>query len=667
MARGVFTKEEYKELVAQASRHDQLYYQQSAPVISDYEYDLLVKEIEKIEKQYPEWIEKTPFIETITTDSTGHFKTVAHKQPMLSLANSYSEEEVEAFIHRMEKLTEKEQNSFNVELKMDGVALSVIYEDGVFVCAVTRGNGKEGDDVTENAKGIENLPHQLACEHKGVLEFRGEVYLPIAQFERLNKERALEGLELYANPRNAASGSLKLQDPIASKKRGLKIMLYDIATPPKELKMQSEIAPYLQKFGLPVLSKEFTHRAHSTKEILEFAKKIEGRRRSLPFEIDGIVVKMDDLDDRSVIGATNKSPRWAIAYKFAAEQAQTVIESICVQVGRTGVLTPVANLKPVLLSGSTISRATLHNQDEITRKDIREGDTVIIEKGGDVIPKVVSVVIIPGKHRRPKWSFPTTCPYCASAVIQNEGQVALRCKAGEKCSGQYIARMKHFVSKGAMNIENMGIKVIEKLYALGLLNNLPSIYRLRPIDLEGVEGFKQRSIEVLIENIETSKDVELSRFIFALGIPFVGIVAAKVIAELVKDVQGLLTASYEELIQLEGVGEKVASSIVEFVRNSSHIDEIKEFIRLGIHTRKISEKLQGHEFSGKSFVVTGTLEEFDRTRAKEAIESCGGKVSSSLSKLTDYLLLGKNPGSKYNKALKLNIKILTESDFKGKL
>jgi DNA ligase (NAD+) len=376
---------------------------------------------------------------------------------------------------------------------------------------------------------------------------------------------------------------------------------------------------------------------------------------------------MDDLDDRSVIGATNKSPRWAIAYKFAPEQAQTVIESICVQVGRTGVLTPVANLKPVLLSGSTISRATLHNQDEISRKDIREGDLVIIEKGGDVIPKVVSVIIVPGKHRQPKWSFPTQCPYCASEVIQKEGQVALRCKAGEKCSGQYIARMKHFVSKGAMNIENMGIKVIEKLYGLGLLDDLPSIYRLRPIDLEGVEGFKQRSIQALIENIETSKEVELARFIFALGIPFVGIVAAKVIADRVKDVQGLLAVSYEELIQLEGVGEKVASSIVEFVRNSSHIDEIKEFMRLGIHTKTILEKVQGHEFSGKSFVVTGTLEEFDRTQAKEAIESCGGKVSSSLSKLTDYLLLGKNPGSKYNKALKLNIKILTESDFKGKL
>ena len=667
MSKGVFTKEDYKKLVKEAAYHDTLYYQQAAPEISDYEYDLLIKEIEKIEKTHPEWLDKISSAQTIGSDSTGHFKTVLHKHPMLSLSNTYCEEEVEAFIHRMEKLTEKERIAFNVELKMDGVALSVIYEDGVLSRAVTRGNGKEGDDVTENAKGIKNLPHALSQSYKGILEFRGEVYLPIAEFVRLNSERSLEGLELYANPRNAASGSLKLLDSTASKKRGLEIMLYDVTTPPKEVKMQSEIAPYLRTFGLPVLSKDFTHRAHSAKEILAFANKVEEKRSTLPFEIDGIVVKMDDLDDRSVIGATNKSPRWAIAYKFAAEQAETVIESICVQVGRTGVLTPVANLRPVLLSGSTISRATLHNQDEIDRKDIREKDTVIIEKGGDVIPKIVSVVITPGKRREPKWSIPSRCPYCGSDVIQKEGEVAVRCKAGEKCSGQYIARIKHFVAKGAMNIEDMGIKIIERLYSLGLLEELTSIYRLQPSDLQGLEGFGDRSIEVLITNIKASKDVELYRFIFALGIPFVGVVAAGVVADAVKNIEGLLSVTYETLIALEGIGEKVTDSIIHFVQDPFHSREIREFMDLGITPKEIVEKRHGHLFSGKTCVITGTLENYDRSQAKEAIESCGGKVTSSLSKLTDYLLLGKNPGSKYNKAIKLNIEILTEEAFKGML
>jgi DNA ligase (NAD+) len=470
---------------------------------------------------------------------------------------------------------------------------------------------------------------------------------------------------LYANPRNAASGSLKLLNPAESKKRGLEIVIYDLLNPPKNIHFQSEIAPYLKDFGLPVFLNKWTQKAYSAQEILSFAHLVENMRSALPFQIDGVVIKLDDLDLRSSMGSTHKSPRWAVAYKFSPEQAETVIEKISIQVGRTGVLTPVAHLKPVLLSGSTISRATLHNQDEIDRKDIREGDQVIIEKGGDVIPKIVSVVINPQKVRGKKWHFPTTCPYCGSALVHNEGQVAIRCGAKQNCSGQYIARIKHFVSKGAMNIETFGVKVVEQLYEAKLLQSLTDIYRLKASDLNDLEGFGQKSIHLLLTHIEKSKDCELYRFIFALGIPFVGVVAAKAISEKVKSIDQLLDVSYDDLIGIEGVGEKVAESILNYVQDKSNCEEIKTFMKLGISPREIVEKRKDHPFSGRQFVITGTLENYDRTEVKELIESLGGKVLSTLSKQTEYLLLGKNPGSKYKKALELNVKILTEEAFKG--
>ncbi|MCH9621532.1 MAG: DNA ligase [Chlamydiia bacterium] len=663
MSKSVFSKNDYKKLIEEVKKHDKLYYQKSKPEISDYQYDMLVKEVEKIEKKHPEWIDGISPTKSIATDASGHFKTVNHKYPMLSLANTYSEEDLQAFIDRMEKLTEHSDLSFNVELKMDGVALSVIYEDGELIRAVTRGNGQRGDDVTQNAYGIHNLPHKLKEKHKGILELRGEVYLPLKEFKRLNRDREDAGLDLYANPRNAASGSLKLIDAEVSASRGLNVLLYDLANPPKEIKLQSKIAPYLRKLGLPVLAKELSHTAKSAKSILDFAHQIEQKRSSLPFEIDGIVVKVDDLDERSTLGATNKSPRWAVAYKFAAEQAETQIESISVQVGRTGVLTPVANLKPVTVSGSLISRATLHNQDEIDRKDIREHDYVIIEKGGDVIPKVVSVVQKSGK-RSPKWLMPTKCPHCGSDVVKKEGEVAVRCKAGTKCTGQYISRIKHFIAKGAMNIENFGIKVIERFYELGFLETLTDIYRIKRDDIIDLEGFGERSVTVLLSNIEKSKDCELYRFIFGLGIPFIGVVAAKVIAEHVQDIETLVNVTHEELIELEGIGEKVADSVIDYFDNEIHVEEINDFLSLGVNPKPPVKKKKGHIFSEKTFVITGTLEEYSRTEAKEIIESLGGKVTSSISKLTDYLLLGKNPGSKYNKALKLDVLILKEQDFK---
>lgn len=663
MIKSMSTKNAYKKLIKEIQKNDKLYYQDAAPIISDYAYDQLVKEAEEIERLHPEWVESTSPTKNIQTDATGKFKTVTHRHRMLSLTNTYAEEELEAFINRMEKLTEKKNLVFNVELKMDGIALSVIYKNGILERAVTRGDGRKGDDVTNNALAISNLPHKLKGNYDGTLELRGEVYLPLKEFQRLNEEREEKGLELYANPRNAASGSLKLLDANISKTRGLQIVLYDWTNTPSEISMQSQIAPFLKQLGLPVFSSTFTHSAKSSKEILSFAHSIEKKRHSLPFEIDGIVVKVNDLEERVSIGATNKSPRWAVAYKFAAEQAETQIESISVQVGRTGVLTPVANLIPVKLSGSTISRATLHNQDEIDRKDIREKDYVIIEKGGDVIPKVVSVVKKAGKKRSSKWSIPDQCPNCGGSVLQREGEVAIRCAAGAKCSGQYLGRIKHFISKGAMNIENFGVKVMERFHSLGFLETLPDIYRIQEEDLRDLEGFGSRSIEVLLDNIEKSKEPELYRFIFSLGIPYVGIVAAQLIADYVGNVDALIEIEKEELLNLEGIGEKIADSVVEYFSEQNNVDEVEELLELGICPKPPIEKEKNHPFSKKTFVVTGTLEEYGRSEIKELIEKRGGKVTSSVSKLTDYLLLGENPGSKYEKAIKLKVKVLNEKEF----
>lgn len=663
--KAAISKKEYEKLVKEIQKHDKLYYQKSSPEISDYDYDHLVKKVEEIEKDHPEWVDASSPTKNISTDSSGKFKTVIHNHPMLSLTNTYSLEEVEAFITRMKKHTEKEEEQFHVELKMDGVALSVIYKDGVLHRACTRGDGRKGDDVTANAFGIQNLPKKLQKAHKGTLELRGEVYLPLSEFRRLNKEREDLGLELYANPRNAASGSLKLLDSALSKKRGLMIMLYDMVKGKEPISNQSEISSYLESYGLPVLKEKYSHTAMSAEEILSFAKEIEEIRFELPFEIDGIVIKIDDLEQRDEIGATNKSPRWAAAYKFAAEQAETMIESITVGIGRTGVLTPVANLKPVKLSGSVISRATLHNQDEIDRKDIREHDRVIIEKGGDVIPKVVKVIIDPKIKRSPKWNMPTSCPHCGATVMQNPGEVAFRCSAKEKCGGQYIRRIKHFVAKGAMNIENLGTKVVDRFYELGYLETLTDIYRISREDLEGLEGFKDRSISVLLENIEKSKEPELFRFIFALAIPFVGIVAAKVIAEHIQTIDKIFSLTKEELVGLDGIGEKLADSVIEFTSSIEHREEIKEFLSLGVSPLPIEEKIESKVFSKKTFVITGTLEKYGRSEAKGLIEQRGGKVTSAISKNTDYLLLGKNPGSKYEKAKKLDVDIIHEGDLEN--
>lgn len=657
------TREEYAKLVEEAKKHDALYYVEAKPLISDYEYDRLIKSIEGIEKDHPEWILSSSPTQNVSSDIQSGFKQVEHVRPMLSLMNTYSEEEVSDFVKRMEKILGKTDFAFMAELKIDGIALSLRYEKGKFVRAVTRGDGKKGDDVTENVRTIITLPHELkGDEIPDVLELRGEVFMPLSVFHQLNREKEEAGDDVYANPRNAAAGSLKLLDPNETRERGLAVIVYDIVD--SELKRQSEVGAYLKRFGLPVFLDGQSSLCKNVSEILHFAKEVEEKRALFLFEIDGIVIKFDELAKRDEIGFTGKSPRWAVAYKFAPEQAITKIEDITVQVGRTGVLTPVAELKPVKLAGSTISRATLHNQDEIDRKDIRIGDTVIIEKGGDVIPKVVSVDFTKRLIDSVKWSMPLHCPSCHAKTIHIEGEVAVRC-VNPSCGAKNLKKITFFAAKDAMDIDHLGEKVIEKLVNKGFVKTISDIYGLTKEQLEEVEGFKEKSVKNVLESIEKSKETTLARFIFALGIKHIGEIAAEAIADTVLDVDGFLVLTEEKLLAIEGIGKIVSESVMQFLSQKENVEEIHRLIKLGVKPK--GRKKIDHPFSGKTFVLTGTLKQFGRSEAAELIKERGGKVSNSVGPGTDYLIVGEEAGSKLEKAKKLGVTILNELQFSASL
>jgi len=661
-------KKEYLKLLQEIQKHNRLYFDESTPEISDYAYDLLVKKVEEIEEAHPDWVpEETP-TQQVSEKPTKGFSQVEHEVPMLSLANTYSKEEVADFVKRVHKLLEREEVEFCVELKMDGVALSVRYEKGQLTRAVSRGNGRKGDDITRNVKTIRTLPHVLkGKEVPEALEVRGEVFIAKDDFALLNEEREEAGLVTWANPRNATAGSLKLLDPIEVARRPLAIVCYNAITGEKRLQTQSEVHHFLKELGLPVGKGNHFAVCKTIDDIFAFAKRIEKERHQLPFEIDGIVIKVNTLKDHDRMGATGKSPRWAAAYKFAPEQAETVIREITVQVGRTGVLTPVAELEPVLLAGSTISRATLHNEEEVMRKDIRIGDAVIIEKGGDVIPKVVRVLTEKRPSGAREWRMPTQCPVCHTVVKRHEGEVAVRCPNRTGCAGQNLRRMAFFVSKKAMDIDHLGPEVVKKLIEYGFVKSLPDLYRLKEEQLLQIEGFKEKSVHNLLESIEKSKKVPLARFIFALGIPFVGEGTAQLLVEVASSIEKLKEMSYEEFVEIDGVGEKVATALVTFFQDPMHLKEIEELFDLGMAIEKGKEKIEGHAFEGKTFVLTGSLEHFSRTKAANLIKERGGKVASSVSKKTDFVLVGDDPGSKYEKAQKLGIPILDEALFKKQL
>lgn len=664
------TKREYYDLIDEVRKHDIYYFVHAKPIITDYEYDQLVKKIEAIEKQHPDWISPSSPTQRVGEALTKGFKQAEHTVPMLSLANTYSKEELEDFIKRVQKLLGHSRVHFCAELKMDGVAVTVRYENGKYVQALTRGDGRKGDDITANLRTVRSVPMELSGSHfPETLEVRGEVFMTHRVFQALNKEKQEAGEELYANPRNAAAGSLKLLSPKEVSLRKLSAVFYGVADendPPEPT--QHECHQYLKKIGLPVFDETLRERCNDIDDILKFAGKIEDKRHKLPYDIDGIVVKVDELKYHDQLGVTGKSPRWAVAYKFAPEQASTRINDITIQVGRTGVLTPVAELEPVHLAGSTISRATLHNQEEVERKDVRIGDMAIIEKGGDVIPKVVEV----DKRRRPHdsrpWKMPKTCPSCGMRVVHSEDEVAVRCPNASHCPEQQMRRLAYFASKDAMDIEHLGEKVVEQLFQKKLVQRLSDVFALTKEDLAKLDGFKEKSVQNLYESIDRSRHVTLARFILALGIKYVGEGVAELLAEHVEDIDALAKMSAEELKEIPGIGDKIADSVVEYFKEPAHLKEIHLLLKHGVKPQAMKlKRRKDHAFSGKTFVLTGALQKHTRDEAARLIKERGGKVTGSVSKNTDYLVVGEDPGSKLDKARELDVAILTEEQFEKKL
>ncbi len=654
------TKHDYEELCKKIWHHNYKYYIEHAPEISDRQFDQLLAQIEEIEQKHPDWVTPGSPTQRVNETPTEGFQTIQHNAPMLSLANTYSIEELSEYIQRMHRLTERAKLAFSVELKMDGLAISATYKEGIFVQGATRGDGVKGDNITGNMRTIRNLPLQLYGKVPADLTVRGEVYMPKDRFAELNAKRVEQGLELWANPRNAAAGSLKLLDAKETALRPLAVVFYSVV--PSSLSSQFETHQFMHDLGLPTLS----HRrlCHNLEEIMQFAAEVEQARPTLPYQIDGIVIKLDEIRLQDQLGVTGKSPRWAVAYKFAAEQATTSVRDIIVQVGRTGVLTPVAELDPVLLAGSTIARATLHNEEEIRRKDIRIHDFVIIEKGGDVIPKVLSVMTDQRLADTHPWHMPRHCPSCGAPVIKREGEVAIRCANSKHCPEQLLRRIVFFASKGAMDIENLGEKVVEQLFTKGFIRRPSDLYSLTSEQLFQLDGFKDKSVHNLLTALERSKKIPLTRLIISLGIPNVGEGTAELLAQKASTIQNLIDLSAEELHSIDGVGGVVSQSILDFFSDEENQQEIYRLLHAGVQPQELKIVTHhGHAFEGKTFVLTGTLDRYTRDAATQLIKERGGKVTGSVSKKTDFLLAGEEAGSKLEKAQKLGVKVLSEEEF----
>jgi DNA ligase (NAD+) len=665
-----------KSLREQIEHHNYLYYVLNAPAISDREYDLLIRELEELEEHYPHLVIPSSPTRRIGEKLTEGFQTIVHDIPMLSISNTYEAGELHEFDERIKRLLDLPMSQaleYVVELKIDGVSIAVIYEDSQLVRAATRGDGIRGDDVTVNVRTIRNLPLRLrdTLRQGRILEVRGEVYFPRDAFERLNEERKHTGEPLFANPRNAAAGSLKLLDPSITASRPLSTFIYAVGSTDVPLPDSHwDLLSLLQNLGFCVNPHRWLCR--NIEEVIKKSEEWEPLRKTLVYDTDGLVIKLNNRTLYEKLGTTAKSPRWLVAYKFSAEQAETELLDIILQVGRTGTVTPVANLKPVFLAGSMISRATLHNEDEIRRKDIRIGDRVIIEKGGEVIPKVVEVLTSLRTGREKEFVFPEKCPICKSPLLRTEGEVAIRCQ-NASCPGQIKERLRHFASRNAMDIEGLGDALVNQMVDKGIVKDYADLYKLTIEQAASLERMAEKSAANLIKGIEKSKTRPLSSFIFALGIRYVGLQSARILARVFRSFEVLAKASLEDLKGNEGIGGVMAESLYNFSQNRENRDLIAKLFSAGV--LPASEKTDGRQeggetssfFKGKTFVLTGTLSSMERDKAKEEIARRGGKITDSVSKKTAYVIAGENPGSKLSKAQSLGIPLLDEKSFLEKL
>ncbi len=641
--------------------HEKKYYVDNDPQITDYEFDMLVKELQQLEKRFPEFVTPESPTQRVGEQPLDGFDSVSHPSPMLSLDNCYSIAELKSFEDRLKKNLPGENIQYVAELKIDGLGISITYGDGKFSRAVTRGDGIRGDDVTANVKTIKSLP--LVISEKRDIEIRGEIYLPFSSFHQINKNRQDLGESQFANPRNAAAGSIRLLDPKEVASRNLDLFLYWIDIKGEERTDQWSSLMELKRLGFKI--NPISQVLKRLEDILSFHKMWSERRDELDYDVDGIVVKVNSIKQQEHLGSTAKFPRWAISYKFPARQAITQIKDIVIQVGRTGALTPVAILEPVKLSGITISRSTLHNEDEIRRKDIRVGDQVLIERSGDVIPKVVSVMKERRTGKELKFVFPRTCPVCASKVFKPEDEVISRCM-NPSCPAKLKESLRHFASRRAMNIEGLGEALVNQLLELGIVKSIPDLYSLQPSDVETLERMGPKSSQNLVDEIERSKKNDLFRLIFALGIRFVGERTAQILARHFQNLESLFLVSCDTLMDIDDIGPKVAESIVFFFKQPENRELINRLKLSGLNFQTKKEETPESVqpvLEGKRFVLTGTLSKLKRDKAKEKIESLGGRVVSSLSSKTDFVVVGEAPGSKREKALALGVPLLDEKEF----
>jgi DNA ligase (NAD+) len=649
-----------KSLRQQIKKHDLLYYVQNKPEISDKQYDELFSELKKLEAEHPELITPDSPTQRVSGRPIEGFSQVKHEIAMLSIDNTYSADELRDFDQRVAKGLGTKNYSYVVELKIDGLAISLRYEKGLLVLGATRGDGETGDDVTNNIKTIRAIPLSLDGDVPDVLEVRGEVYMPKKAFEKLNKEKEQQGLQLFANPRNAAAGSLKLLDAKITAQRKLSFFAYALGQTSKPFaKTHYESLEKFKKIGLPVNPN--IKKVENIEQVIEICNQWDKKRFELPYQIDGMVIKIDRLDQRDSLGTTGRAPRWCMSYKFAAEQAQTKVLSIDVQVGKTGILTPVANFEPVLLAGTTVKRASLHNFDEIDRLDIREGDTVIIEKAGEIIPQVVEVKKEFRKAGVKPFSPPAKCPQCGAKVKKDEDGVYIRC-ISSNCPAQLKEKLRYFAGRDQMDIENLGPAIIDQLVDKKIVRDFADLYSLDVKTLAELERMAEKSAQNVIDGIEKSRTQTLNRLIAALGIRHIGIQNAEILAQHFGSIDEIKKATAEELSHIDQIGPVLAKSIYEYFRDSNNLKIVDKLIAAGLNPQ-YTKSQQSDKLVGKTFVVTGTLANFSRSQIEQTIKENGGKLSSSVSKKTDYVLAGTEPGSKLDKATQLGVKVINEKEF----
>ena len=658
-------KEQIESIVKELNEHNYSYYVLAQPTLSDFEYDKKLEELAKLEKEYPEYLD--PESPTIKVGGyiTKEFETFKHKWPMLSLGNTYNEQDLKDFDERVRKVI---GNDFEYvcELKFDGLSISLSYENGKLMRAITRGDGTQGDDVTNNVKTIRSIPKTIKTSgYPESFDIRGEVFMHRAAFERLNNERIENNEIAFANPRNFASGTLKMQDSTVVAKRPLDCFLYFLYTEKPSYKTHWESLEAVKNWGFHVC--EHTKLCKNIDHVLEFIHFWDEHRFGLSYDIDGIVIKVNNLSQQQELGFTAKSPRWAISYKYKAQEVETILEKVSYQVGRTGAVTPVANLRPVLLAGTTVKRATLHNSNEIKRLDLHLGDTVLVEKGGEIIPKIIAVNTSKRNNSALRVIYPEVCPECKTLLIRKEGEAVHYCPNDEECPPQIVGKIQHFIGRKAMNIDGLGDETIEVFYKRGFIVHISDLYTLCKKEdlLKQIDRFGQKSISNMLEGIEKSKQMPFEKVLFGLGIRYVGETVAKKLAAYFKNIDSLMNASFEELVTVEEIGERIAESLIEYFKDHKHKEQIEQLRSHGLQFESVQKTidLESNKLEGQSFIISGVFENYSRDELKDIIEANSGKIVSSISAKLNFLVAGDNMGpAKLEKATKLQIPIISDDD-----